>query len=128
MNTSGENKVRTDKPGFKTTEFWLSTLATIGGLVLASGVLGTMGSTGDTISVVVGAAIALLASLGYTGARTELKKSQDPINFSSLTTGINKWIDYIDRNTAVDSEPEEGLKEELNAKIDQHADAEDEKS
>ncbi len=57
------------KPGFKTTEFWLSSLAMILGVVLASGAIPEGGIAGQ----VVGGVLSVLASLGYTASRTQVK-------------------------------------------------------
>jgi len=58
------------KPGFKTTEFWLSSLAMILGVVLASGAIPEGGIAGQ----IVGGVLSVLASLGYTASRTQVKK------------------------------------------------------
>jgi predicted tellurium resistance membrane protein TerC len=58
------------KPGFKTTEFWISLAAVVVGSVVASGAV-PVGSVWERI---VGLAVAALAALGYTGARLTLKK------------------------------------------------------
>ena len=58
-----------DKPGYKTTEFWLAAIAEIVGLVLASGVV----AAGGLAAKVVGAVVAILAGLGYTASRTITK-------------------------------------------------------
>lgn len=58
------------KPGYKTTEFWLSTVATIIGLVLASGSVPEAGIVGQVLGGVAG----ILAQLGYTSSRTKAKK------------------------------------------------------
>ena len=57
------------KPGYKTTEFWLSTIALILGVVMASGAV----SEGTVASQIIGGAMAILAQLGYTAARTQIK-------------------------------------------------------
>jgi len=59
------------KPGYKTTEFWMSATAIIFGGILASGVVPTEGS----VAQIFGAVQACLVSLGYTGARMALKKA-----------------------------------------------------
>ena len=59
------------KPGYKTTEFWMSAIAIIFGGVLAAGVIPTEG----TWAQIFGAVQAGLVSLGYTGARMTLKKA-----------------------------------------------------
>lgn len=58
------------KPGFKTTEFWLSSLAMVLGVVLASGAIPEGGMAGQ----IVGGVLSVLASLGYTASRTQVKK------------------------------------------------------
>ncbi len=57
-----------DKPGYKTTEFYLTLLATGAGLVLA------YASPDSTVSKIAGILVALLSSVGYTYSRTILKK------------------------------------------------------
>lgn len=57
------------KPGYKTTEFWLSLAAVALGAVMASGVVPTEGTWERVLGLIVSA----LASLGYTGARLKLK-------------------------------------------------------
>jgi len=58
------------KPGYKTTEFWLSSIATILGIALASGAL----PEGGTIGQIIGGVVALLANIGYTASRIQAKK------------------------------------------------------
>lgn len=57
------------KPGYKTSEFWLSLAATILGVLMTSGVI----ATGSIYDHAVGAAVTLLAALGYTYNRTQAK-------------------------------------------------------
>lgn len=61
------------KPGWKTTEFLLSTAAMVVGTLLASGVL----AEGGLAARIAGAAMTVLAALGYTYNRTQLKKTND---------------------------------------------------
>ena len=61
--------VPTTKPGFKTTEFWLSTIAVVLGIVLASGAV----PDGGIVAQIVGGVLSVLSSLGYTAARTKVK-------------------------------------------------------
>ena len=63
----------TEKPGYKTTEFWLSLVATVVGFVLASGALSPDDPTQAQILQVLGLVASILASLGYTAARTSAK-------------------------------------------------------
>ncbi len=59
----------TEKPGWKTSEFWLKLAALLLSVVFASGAL-----TGhDTALQILGIASSMLGALGYTGARTFLK-------------------------------------------------------
>ena len=60
------------KPGYKTTEFWLSLLATLLGFLLASGVMDTVPEQ-SWIARLVGGAVAALASLGYSASRAKVK-------------------------------------------------------
>ena len=59
------------KPGYKTSEFWLSAVATIGGLVLASGAF-VEGDTGFKIASLV---MSALASMGYSASRGKAKSA-----------------------------------------------------
>lgn len=58
------------KPGFKTTEFWLSLAAVVVGAIAASGVV----PSDSTWERVVGLVVSALAAVGYTGARLSLKR------------------------------------------------------
>jgi len=58
-----------NKPGIKTTEFWLSATAAIVGTLVAADVIPTEGPWLQ----VVGLVSAALVALGYTGARLNLK-------------------------------------------------------
>ena len=57
------------KPGYKTTEFWLSLAAILLGALFASGAI----SDGGTVAKVAGLASSVLGALGYTVSRTQLK-------------------------------------------------------
>lgn len=59
------------KPGWKTTEFWLSAIVALGGLAMASGLI----APGTVADKIVGMVLATLAGLGYTGSRTAVKNS-----------------------------------------------------
>ena len=58
------------KPGYKTSEFWLSAGATVVGLVIASGALPETGVWGKVIALLAAA----LTALGYTVSRGMAKK------------------------------------------------------
>jgi hypothetical protein len=64
------NTTNIAKPGYKTTEFWLSFAAVIVGAVQASGIVPAEGPWNQ----VLGMAISALVALGYTGARMAMKK------------------------------------------------------
>lgn len=57
------------KPGWKTTEFWLSNIAFLCGVILASGFL----PEGGMAAQIVGGALAILARLGYDAGRAHVK-------------------------------------------------------
>ena len=61
-----------NKAGYKTTEFWLSFVALLVGVVSASGLLPNEGPWQQ----VLGVATTALVALGYTGARLTLKKNE----------------------------------------------------
>jgi hypothetical protein len=60
---------RNVKPGYRTTEFWLSAAASAVGLMIASGALAE-GSAAETI---VGVVASALVALGYSAARGQAK-------------------------------------------------------
>ena len=60
------------KPGYKTTEFWLSLLATLLGFLLASGVMDAVPEE-SWIAKLIGGAVAVLATLGYSASRAKVK-------------------------------------------------------
>ena len=57
------------KPGYKTTEFWLTMGATVVGLAIASGVVPDTGMWSKIVALVVSA----FAAMGYTVSRTNVK-------------------------------------------------------
>lgn len=58
------------KPGYKTTEFWISAAAALAGALAASGVFPSE-SAGERI---LGLIVSVLVALGYTGSRLALKR------------------------------------------------------
>jgi len=70
MADTTDSKTST-KPGFKTSEFWLTSITTLGGIVLASGAV----AEGSATAQIVGGILAVLAQLGYTASRTQVKKA-----------------------------------------------------
>lgn len=57
------------KSGYRTTEFWLSAVATLLGVILASGAV----LEGGVVAQIVGGLLSVLSSLGYTAARAKVK-------------------------------------------------------
>ena len=66
------SETTTTKPGYKTTEFWLSLLATLLGFLLASGVMDSVPEE-SWIAKLVGGVVAVLATLGYSASRAKVK-------------------------------------------------------
>ena len=60
----------TTKPGYKTTEFWLSLMAMVIGTLLASGAIGDASKFGQLLGFLA----TVLSSLGYTVSRSLVKK------------------------------------------------------
>lgn len=58
------------KPGYKTTEFWLTAVATFVGLIMASDIIPSDGIWPK----ITGLVVALLSSMGYTVSRGMAKK------------------------------------------------------
>jgi len=63
------------RPGYKTTEFWLSLLATLIGLLMASGALDQLPED-SWIAKLIGGVVAVLAALGYSASRAKVKSGQ----------------------------------------------------
>jgi hypothetical protein len=63
------------KPGYKTSEFWLSLAAMIIGALMASGVFDSLGSDHWLVKV-IGIAASVLGALGYTAARAITKGAE----------------------------------------------------
>ncbi len=57
------------KPGYKTTEFWMTAGATVVGLAIASGIVPETGMWPKIVALVVSA----FAAMGYTVSRTAVK-------------------------------------------------------
>jgi hypothetical protein len=68
------------KPGWKTTEFWLTLLSTLLGGLMASGLVCTDHDSATALEVckIGGELMVILSTLGYTGARTFAKASDSP--------------------------------------------------
>jgi len=60
------------KPGYKTTEFWLSTAAMLLGTLFASGLL----VEGSPVMKVAGLVATALGAVGYTVVRGSVKKAE----------------------------------------------------
>jgi len=75
---AGEKKVRaaieaTGRPGIKTTEFWLSAVAAVGGVVVPE--LADAGAS-ETVQQIAGFALSGLAAAGYTVQQGDVKSAQ----------------------------------------------------
>jgi hypothetical protein len=66
-----EETTKAVKPGFKTTEFWFSSIAALLGILFASGAV----AEGGSIEKVMGMAATVLAGLGYSVSRGLSKKA-----------------------------------------------------
>jgi hypothetical protein len=60
------------KPGYKTTEFWITNVVILLGAILASGAL----AEGGLAAQVIGGIIAAAAKLGYDANRAATKKAE----------------------------------------------------
>ncbi len=67
---SEDQTTGTVKPGYRTSEFWLSAGATVVGLVIASGALPETGVWGKVVALVTAA----FTALGYTVSRGLAKR------------------------------------------------------
>ena len=59
------------KPGYQTTEFWMTAAATVVGLAIASGIVPTSGTWPQIVGLVTG----VLGAMGYTVSRTAVKNA-----------------------------------------------------
>ena len=57
------------KPGYKTTEFWITVVVTLAGLAMASGYI----QAGSNWDRAIGLVMSTLAALGYSKNRTDAK-------------------------------------------------------
>ena len=60
------------KPGYKSTEFWLSTAVTVIGLVIASGAIEETSTWGQILAY----GMSTLTTLGYTASRGKVKAAE----------------------------------------------------
>lgn len=60
------------KPGYKTSEFWLTAAVAVIGLLMASGVI----APGSTFDKIIGIASSALAAMGYSASRGSVKSGQ----------------------------------------------------
>ncbi len=67
----------TTKPGYKTTEFWVTVVCQILGILALAGVISPEQNTAlaDGVSQIVGAVVTALATFGYSISRGLAKKS-----------------------------------------------------
>lgn len=91
MDPISDPKTTDTKPGFKTTEFWLSTAAMIVGLVLASGIFSPDDPSSAKILQALGLVSSILASLGYTAGRAHTKATAiKSAAMASVAEGLKK--------------------------------------
>ena len=64
------------KPGYKTTEFWLSAVAVVVSLLIASGLLESLAETHWVVKA-VSLVAAALAALGYDSSRAKVKEIEN---------------------------------------------------
>lgn len=78
------------KPGFRTSEFWLSLVVIIFGVLMSSGAV----AEDSTPAKIIGGIMAVLGALGYTGARAQVKKTdsanQLEIEFEKLRKSFDE--------------------------------------
>jgi len=58
-----------NKPGYKTTEFWLTAVAVVAGLVASAGIDGV-------VAKAAGLVVSALASMGYSASRAKTKAAE----------------------------------------------------
>jgi hypothetical protein len=83
---SESNSPVAGKPGYKTTEFWLSLAATLLGVLLASGAMDNAPAD-SAWSKIIGGAVAVLASLGYSASRAKVKSTETLSGGAEATSG-----------------------------------------
>jgi acid phosphatase family membrane protein YuiD len=81
------------KPGWQTSEFWLSTAAKLLGVLFASGVIGT----GTVAERIAGLAAALLAQLGYTVSRGAVKAAAGALIVVMLGSAVLGQVACVSR-------------------------------
>lgn len=73
VRSSIKRREGSDKPGWRTTEFWLSLAAIVVSMVTASG----LAVDGSTLATIVGLAASVLGAMGYTRGRGAVKTPSD---------------------------------------------------
>lgn len=63
--------MKNEKPGYKTTEFWLTTVMAVCGILMASGIV----IEGSQAAQIIGGIISALTTLGYTSQRGSVKNN-----------------------------------------------------
>jgi drug/metabolite transporter (DMT)-like permease len=71
--TTTKKEAPSKRSGLKSTEFWLSAVTAVIGLLIAGNIIDPEGSS--SASRIVGFACSALAALGYTVSRTLVKKA-----------------------------------------------------
>ena len=97
------------KPGYKTTEFWLSLLGTLLGAVMASDILDA-----DSIIVqVIGACLLVLTTMGYTAGRAKVKNAESKVTVNSVphelvNSLVDRVLEYKQAKTASKNDTDPG--------------------
>lgn len=68
------------KPGYQTTEFWLTVVTTIAGLIASAGL-------GETVEKITALIISILPTIVYTFARKSVKQSADDVEITKIENG-----------------------------------------
>ena len=83
------------KPGYKTTEFWLSLLGSVLGAIMASDVF----DENSKIVQLIGAGLMLLSTMGYTVGRMKVKNvaaTENKVVVNSIPHDIvNRLVDRV---------------------------------
>ena len=83
-----------EKPGWQTTEFWLTLIALIVGALLSSGAV----QEGTTLYQAITFAAVILSALGYTVSRSIVKKAaQDSAGKAAEAYRANLHASYVHR-------------------------------
>ena len=88
------------RPGYKTTEFYLSLLATLIGALLASGIFNDADPSGHKVLQIAGMVASVLGAMGYTVSRGFVKANAPTVNVigtldDAQADALHKQIDPV---------------------------------